>query len=93
MLHALTRYCKKDVVASPNTAGTHLLAQFSEKLQEEQIIACAKLAGVPLLSTRGHYAGTPKGNEFIIAFATLGAEQIDDIFRRFADLLKQPQVT
>jgi GntR family transcriptional regulator/MocR family aminotransferase len=93
VLHALTRYCKKDVVASPNTAGTHLLAQFSEKLQEEQIIACAKLAGVPLLSTRGHYAGTPKGNEFIIAFATLGAEQIDDIFRRFADLLKQPQVT
>jgi GntR family transcriptional regulator/MocR family aminotransferase len=93
VLHAIARFCKKDVTASSTTAGTHLLAHFSPDLSEEQIIACARSSGVPLISTKQHYAGTPKSNEFIIAFATLSGEAIDDIFRMFADLLKQTRST
>jgi DNA-binding transcriptional MocR family regulator len=66
-----------------------LLAHFSPHLTEEHIIACAKSSGVPIVSTSEHYAGVPKRNEFLIAFNTLTEEAVDDIFRQFADLLKQ----
>jgi GntR family transcriptional regulator/MocR family aminotransferase len=88
-LHAITRHCKKEMKVSAATAGTHLLARFSPQLSEDQIISCAASSGVPLISTRHHYAGQQKGNEFIISFATLNEAQTDNIFREFSRLLRQ----
>ncbi|MDR3616580.1 MAG: PLP-dependent aminotransferase family protein [Candidatus Obscuribacterales bacterium] len=87
---ALTRYCKKEAQLSPTTAGTHILASFSPQLTEENIISCAAVSGVPLISTRKYYSGKPKCNEFIIGFATLNETETDKIFREFARLLRQP---
>jgi GntR family transcriptional regulator/MocR family aminotransferase len=89
VLHAIARFCKTYIQVSPITSGTNLLAHFSPHLTEEHIIACAKSSGVPIVSTSEHYAGVPKRNEFLIAFNTLTEEAVDDIFRQFADLLKQ----
>jgi GntR family transcriptional regulator/MocR family aminotransferase len=92
VLHAITRHCKKEMKASPATAGTHLLAHFSPQLSEEQIISCAAAAGVPLISTRHHYGRQAKGNEFIISFATLNEAQTDNVFREFSHLLRQKNI-
>jgi len=92
VLHAITRHCKRQIQASPITAGTHLLAHFSPHLREDHIISCAAATRVPLISTRNHYAGEPKGNEFIIAFATLNEAETDHIFAEFARLLRQKEV-
>lgn len=89
VLHAMTRHCKKEMQASGTTAGTHLIANFAPHLSEDKIIACAAVAGVPLISTRGHYAGQPTNNEFIIAFATLSEGKTEEAFREFANLLRQ----
>jgi GntR family transcriptional regulator/MocR family aminotransferase len=90
VIHALTRYCKKEAQLTPTTAGTHMLASFSPQLTEEKIISCASVSGVPLISTRQYYSGKPKCNEFIIGFTTLKETETDKIFREFARLLRQP---
>jgi GntR family transcriptional regulator / MocR family aminotransferase len=92
-LHAMARFCKDSVEASPITSGTNLLAHFSPQLSEENVVACARQSGVPLVSTSEHYAGAARGNEFMIAFNTLTEAEIDHIFGRFGALLKQTKLT
>ena len=88
VLHAITLHCKSFMKIQPITAGTHILAQFSENLSEGFISECANKAGVPLMSTKGQYTGTPTKNEFIIAFAILAEGKTDKIFKNFADAVK-----
>lgn len=89
VLHAITKHCKKEMRAAPTTAGTHVLAHFAPELREEDIRRCALSCGVPLLSTRQHYAGEPKANEFIVAFAPLQEEEADRLFREFGEMLRK----
>jgi GntR family transcriptional regulator / MocR family aminotransferase len=86
LIHALTKCFGKRVTISESVGGTDLLVKFDVPLDEEVLIKLANQAKVSLVSTNQNYLEEPTANEFIMGFAHLDAEHIQNTIGEFAAL-------
>jgi GntR family transcriptional regulator/MocR family aminotransferase len=85
--HVLTRRCKEYATIPGVSGGMHMLINFDKRFQIEEIIACAKAAAVPMVSTEAYYLASHQPHEFMIDFAHSTEEQLTIVIDQFADLL------
>jgi GntR family transcriptional regulator / MocR family aminotransferase len=89
---ALTKQFGGKVSMGKESSGMNLLIQLNVDCSEDKIVAAARSAGLPLVSTRDYYIVDPLPNQFLIPFAHLQDEQITGITKEFANLiLPSPQ--
>lgn len=87
LVHALTRHFGKQLSLSKESAGMHLLVRFNDSVSDDEILRCAREAGVPMASTQSFYIDQESAGEFLVGFAQSEDETIDDSVQRFSKLL------
>jgi GntR family transcriptional regulator/MocR family aminotransferase len=68
----------------PIGAGTHLLVRFHCPRSDQELLALAKKAELPIVSTEAYYLQGAKTGEFLLPFAHLEEESITSGIKRFA---------
>jgi GntR family transcriptional regulator/MocR family aminotransferase len=71
-----------------NSAGLHLVVRFSGNLTIDTVLKCGQTAAVPLTSTHPNYLFAPPTNEYKLAFAYTGENEIASNIARFAEALR-----
>ncbi len=64
------------VQISPEAAGFELLINLSTHLPDKDVLALARINGIPIFSARSHYLHSPKAGEFIVPFAQFDEDEI-----------------
>jgi len=77
LIFALKKHFKDDVKLASSTSGMHVVVQFKESFSEENILACAKRAGMSCATTRPYYAHSAKNNEFMLRFSHHPEDEIE----------------
>ncbi len=77
LIHALTMHLKNTVKVAAESAGMHILVQVRSPLSDQQLIETATKSGLSLMSTNLYYSGAPKEGEFLMPFAHLEEETIE----------------
>lgn len=81
-----------DHVSIPNhSAGLHQLVEFNLPMDESDILECAELADLPMISTRHFYENPVSIGEFLIPFSLLDTKIVPAKIEMFAGLLKHMQ--
>lgn len=92
LLEALERHCAGLLIARPDPAGLHLIAdlapELAARLNDREVSARAEAAGVftPALST--YYLGDAKRQGLMLGYAAVPEAEIEDGARRLAAALK-----
>lgn len=90
LIIALTKQFGSRVSMGRESSGMNLLVELNLDKSEEEVIAAAKRANLPLVSTRDYYIVDPVPRQFLIPFAHIDDEQIIGITQDFAAKLLQP---
>lgn len=90
MIISLTKQFGSKVSMGKESGGMNLLIELNVDATEEEILAAARNAKLPLLSTREYYILDPVPKQFLLPFAHLDDEQILNAAKDFAAHL-QPQ--
>jgi DNA-binding transcriptional MocR family regulator len=82
--------CLGDMVKTAGeSAGMDLLVHLQTSLSDQQLVALAAQADLPLLSTQHYYyQDRGKPGEFTIQFSDLTEDQLRDAVRKLTQLLK-----
>ena len=72
------------------SAGMHLLVQVQTDLSDQEIITQAAHKGVSLTSAAPFYLGNSKAGQFLLGYANLAEEKIDQGIQRLAQILAAP---
>jgi GntR family transcriptional regulator/MocR family aminotransferase len=86
LVQALTRYLGSVTILGENT-GMHLMVKFHTNLSDEQVVLQAAQVGVGLISADPYYLGASGKGEFILGYADLSQEKIQEGVRRLAQFL------
>jgi GntR family transcriptional regulator / MocR family aminotransferase len=70
-----------------DAAGIHLMVQLQTDLSDEEIIVRAAQVGVGLTNAAAFYLGSSRGGQFLMGYANLDEENIDEGVRRLAQIL------
>ena len=70
-----------------DAAGIHLMVQLQTALRDEEITVRAAQLGVGLTSAAAFYLGSSRGGQFLLGYANLETEKIDEGVRRLAQVL------
>lgn len=89
LIYSLTRAFAKRVQIAKDSAGFHLLVRFETQLTDDELIACAIKAQVPMVSTSDYYAEGESAGEFLVGFATVEGEIIAGKVEELARLIKE----
>lgn len=89
LILAMTRHLKGMARISKDSGGTHIIAYFDKSLEPDDVIACAREAGLLMISTAAYYMGEAPTNEYMITFAGPAVVGLEDKVRNFAELLSQ----
>lgn len=71
------------------SSGMNLLIELNLERSEDEILAAARNANLPLVSTRDYYILNPVPSQFLIPFAHIDDEHILAITKEFATALLQ----
>jgi GntR family transcriptional regulator / MocR family aminotransferase len=77
----------KRVTILGDAAGIHLMVQLQTDLSDEEIIVRAAQVGVGLTNAAAFYLGSSVGGQFLMGYANLDEEKIDEGVRRLAQIL------
>lgn len=90
LILAVTRYLKQFIKPLEETAGTHLMLKFDIHLPPMVIECLAWQTGFNIMNSYFYYCyvGTAPERDYIVPFATVDCDTIDDIVKDFADQLK-----
>jgi GntR family transcriptional regulator/MocR family aminotransferase len=91
MLYTLATCFWRAVSISPRTSGMNVLVRFDEAFDQATISKCAQMADLPLRSTRANYIDADRRNEFLISFANLSHEVLEQRLKHFASLIAKEQ--
>ncbi|MBS2008769.1 MAG: PLP-dependent aminotransferase family protein [Cyanobacteria bacterium SZAS TMP-1] len=92
LILAITRYLRNLVKPLTEGGGTHVLLTFKPGFSEATIEQIAGQNRLNLMSTRPYYLGEATGAQYIVPFATVNIETIDDVVRLFSEnLLASPR--
>jgi GntR family transcriptional regulator / MocR family aminotransferase len=85
LILAVTRYLKPFIVYPfADGGGTHILLDFRNGLQVEDIERSAREAGFNIMSTQPYYQSTAVSGQFIVPFGGVDVAGIDEAVRLFA---------
>ncbi len=87
LLHVLALKFKDLVTTGGVSAGMHMLIRFDQRFAEEDVLAHAKEAGVPMVSSKNHYLSNARSHEFIIDFTHSDESNLGQVMKQFADRL------
>jgi GntR family transcriptional regulator / MocR family aminotransferase len=68
--------------------GTHLLVRLNTNMEMKEVLAAAANAALPMVSTAPYYIGPPREGEYLISFANLDAEEMNNALQEFAEEVK-----
>ncbi len=88
LFQAVTRNLKKHCTISQASAGMHLIVRFADHFQDNQLNRLARECGMPMVSTASHYTSEPLRNEYMLAFAHVDEEKINQTVHSFAKQLE-----
>jgi len=77
LIHVLSLQFRSSVKVPKQSAALHLMLRLKCDLPAEQIMARARVANLPLVSTELYYAENPRPDEFLVAFASLNDDEIE----------------
>jgi len=69
--------------------GTHLILNFQANLFDSAIEQAAQQSGFNLMSTKPYYASTTKSGQYIVPFASVDQNSIDNVVKSFALALQK----
>jgi GntR family transcriptional regulator / MocR family aminotransferase len=84
---ALTKQFGSRVSMARESSGMNLLIELNLDKSEDEILDAARIANLPLVSTREYYIVNPVPRQFIVPFAHIDDAQILPIAKHFAALL------
>jgi GntR family transcriptional regulator / MocR family aminotransferase len=70
-----------------NAAGIHLMVQLQTDINDDEIIVRAAQMGVGLTSAAPFYLGSSRGGQFLLGYANLEEEKIDEGIFQLAQIL------
>ncbi|HEY9784906.1 MAG TPA: PLP-dependent aminotransferase family protein [Candidatus Obscuribacterales bacterium] len=88
LIFALTTNFGKALFISKESAGMHVLVRFATTLSDDELLACAVKAEVPMVSTSDYYVDGERQGEFMIGFAAVDGEIIAEKVAALANLIK-----
>ncbi len=88
LVHELTKQFGKEVEITRGSSAYQVSVTFKSAYSEAAVIESAKSAELPLVLGRNIFAGAAKNGEFIIPFAQLTEEQIEQKVGAFGQHLK-----
>lgn len=89
LVQSLTLHLGKCVTILGENAGMHLMVKLHVSLSDEEIIHRATQASVELASARPYYLGNGGRGEFILGYADLSSEKIQEGVRKLAQVLME----
>jgi translation initiation factor 2 alpha subunit (eIF-2alpha) len=57
-------------------------------MEMKEVLAAAANAALPMVSTAPYYIGPPREGEYLISFANLDAEEMNNALQEFAEEVK-----
>lgn len=87
LISALTRAFGQTIQIAKHSSGMHIKIQLNTKLSDEEILARAALADLPLVSTEEYYIKGHSPGEFLLSFAGRSTEGVTASVNKFAKLL------
>ncbi len=88
LIHALTVHLKNIVSLSAESAGLHLLVHVESRHSDQQLIETAMQSQLSLMSTSLYYSGAHKPGEFLMPFAHLHEEEIEENVFSWSQFIK-----
>ncbi|MBY0552358.1 MAG: PLP-dependent aminotransferase family protein [Candidatus Obscuribacterales bacterium] len=89
LLAAIVRHLEKKAEVAADNVGLHVIIKIMSRYDDDELTKCASQVGVELISTRSFHAFDPgQTGEFVLAYATLSEEEIEEGIKRLAQLIK-----
>ncbi|MDP3507142.1 MAG: PLP-dependent aminotransferase family protein [Candidatus Melainabacteria bacterium] len=89
LILAITRYLKDMVEPLTDGGGTHLILNFQANFFDSAIEQAAQQSGFNLMSTKPYYASATKNGQYIVPFASVDQNSIDNVVKTFALALQK----
>lgn len=89
LMMALIKQFGSRVVIAKESSGMNMLIQLHLDSSEEEILAAAQAAELPLISTRQYYMSDPVAKQYLVPFAHLDDQKILTTTKNFAEALLQ----
>jgi GntR family transcriptional regulator/MocR family aminotransferase len=90
LLQALFRHLGQRVTILGENAGMHLMIRLHTRLGDEEIVDKAAQLGLDLVNAQPYYWGCTGKGEFVIGYADLSLEEINEGVQRLAQVLVEP---
>ncbi len=87
LVQSLFSYFGDKIEISGENAGMHLMVKINTKLTDDQIVQLAALAGVSIGAAYPQYLKHSPGGEFILGYAELNEQKIQEGVRRLAQVI------
>ena len=87
LIEAIDRHARGKIVVAPESAGMDLLIKINSAVDSEAILDLARSADLDLYSTRDYYLEDPPEREFIIPFAYMDENSIEEKTAQFCSRL------
>jgi len=86
---ALFKHLKERLTILEEGGGTHQIVRFKGRADAEQILACSKKCGLPIISTAAYYVSQSQKNEFMLTFADIDDQTIEATVERWAAMIEE----
>nr|WP_322720424.1 PLP-dependent aminotransferase family protein [Nostoc sp. ChiQUE02]MDZ8233487.1 PLP-dependent aminotransferase family protein [Nostoc sp. ChiQUE02] len=87
LVQSLFSYFGDKIEISGENAGMHLMVKINTELTDDQIVQLAALAGVSIGAAYPQYLKHSPGSEFILGYAELNEQKIQEGVRRLAQVI------
>ena len=87
LIDCLLRDLRGSVEIHKQSSGLHLCVRFAQKYSPAQLLKAAEQSKMPLYPTSAYYSQNRRSNEFLIAFAILTEELIEQRIKDFVSAL------
>jgi GntR family transcriptional regulator/MocR family aminotransferase len=89
LILAITRHLREMLEPLGEGGGTHIILNFKSGVSTGAVSKAAGLVGWNLVSTDSYYATESVEGQFIVPFADINIDTIDDTVKKFAQLLRE----
>jgi GntR family transcriptional regulator/MocR family aminotransferase len=87
LMYNMSKSLGHDIAILPSSTGMQITVRFSTRWSRQEIEQAAIREGLPASSTEPFYMYPEKPNEFMIQFANLSLEHVEDMVTRFVKAL------
>ncbi len=84
VIYCLSQQFRNQIYIPRDSGGLHTLVQFKLPRTNEEILRAANQANFPIVSTSYSYMTAPKQGEFLVPFAIMKDDEIENTVNRFA---------